>query len=168
MGLYEFFDNKRTFVILAVLAVALVLLSIFTMNVYRGVGLQGTVYVWNDAPPGAAGQAYTFPKPDDEALNWTPPADMDLAPLGGVYIRWRAVYREDTEESQLTISSKTGRFEKTNNRWKVAGDIILYVTVEKEGYRTLETTVVNPGGFLFGGEPSVAYFILVPEPGAEG
>ena len=38
------------------LVVALIVISILTSNVYRPAGLQGTVYVWNNAPAGATSQ----------------------------------------------------------------------------------------------------------------
>ena len=166
MGLYKFLDNKRTLWFFLILIAVLIALSIITGSAYRKVGLQGEVYVWNNAPAGAVSQAYTFDKSTDEAESWTPPAGMDVSPLGGAYVRFTADYRNGNQEKSLAITAKTGKYSKNTSRWKVTGDIALYISVEKEGYQTVNATAVNKSGLLYGGEPSVGYFILVPEPAA--
>jgi hypothetical protein len=166
MGLYKFLDNKRTLWIMAGLVVALIVISILTANVYRKVGLQGTCYVWNNAPAGAVSQAYTFDKASKQALAWTPPAGMDVSPLGGVYIYFTADYRNDNTESTLAITGKNGVYAKATARWKVTGDIQLEINASKDGYRSVNATAVNKSGLLYSGGLSVAYFILVPEPAA--
>src|SRR3989304_261683 len=153
MGLYSFLDNKRTLWLMLVLVAALIVISILTANVYRGVGLQGTVYVWNDAPPGAVSQAYVFDKNNDEALAWTPPAGLDVSPLGGGSVRVRAVYRNETEDNSLSISSRDGRYAKQTARWKVTGDIIMYINVQKDGYQSVDATVTNKSTLFSGGGP---------------
>ena len=163
MGLYKFLDNKRTLWFMLALLVVLVVVSILTSNVYRKVGLQGAVYVWNDAPPGARSQAYTFDKATKEALAWTPPASMNVTPLGGAYVTYKAVYHDNQEDDVLAISYKNGTYNKKTSRWKVTGDIKLYITASKDGYQSVNATATNKEGFLYSGGTSVAYFILVPD-----
>jgi hypothetical protein len=162
MGLYKFLDNKRTLWIFLGLLVVLIVISILTSNVYRKVGLQGTVYVWNNAPAGATSQAYTFDTASKEALAWTPPAGMDVTPLGGAYITYRAIYHAQ-EDDVLAISSKDGTYAKKSARWKVTGDIHLDITASKDGYQSVNGTATNKEGFFYSGSVSVAYFILVPD-----
>ena len=163
MGLYSFLDKKRTLWIVLGLLVALVVISILTANVYRRIGLKGTVYVWNDAPAGAVSQAYTFDKDSKEAQAWAPPAGMDVSPLSGVYIKYRAVYRNNEEENVLAITSRDGTYSRQSSRWKITGAVPLYITASKDGYRSANGTATNKEGFFYSGGPSVAYFILVPE-----
>jgi hypothetical protein len=166
MGLYKFLDNKRTLWFFLILVAVLIALSIVTGSAYRKVGLQGEVYVWNNAPAGAVSQAYTFDKSNDEAENWVPPAGMDVSPLGGAYVRFVAEYRDGNQEKSLAITAKTGKYAKNTSRWKVTGDITLNIEVSKDGYQSVNATAVNKSGLLYGGTPSVGYFILVPEPAA--
>jgi hypothetical protein len=168
MGLYNFLDNKRTLWFILILVAALIALSILTGSAYRKVGLQGEVYVWDNAPPGAVSQAFTFDKATDEAKNWTPPAGMELSPLGGAYVYFLADYRDGNQEKSLAITARTGKYAKNTSRWKVTGDITLHISVEKDGYRSVNATATNKSGLLYGGGPSVGYFILVPEPAAGG
>ena len=163
MGLYNFLDNKRTLWIFLGLLAVLIVISFLTANVYRHVGLQGRVYVWNNAPPGAQSQAYTFNTASKEALAWTPPASMNVTPLGGVYVTYDAVFRNDTKDSVLTITAANGNYSKQTPQWKVTGGIHLYIEASKDGYQSVNTTATNEVSFFYKGGPSVAYFILVPE-----
>ncbi len=163
MGLYKFLDNKRTIWFIVVLVVVLIIVSFMTSNVYRKVALQGTVYAWNNAPAGATSQAYTFDTSSKAARDWTPPDSMNVTPLGGVYINYKAVYHGDQEDDVLAITGKGGTYARQTSRWKATGDIKLFINVSKDGYQSVNATATNKESFFYRGSPSVAYFILVPE-----
>ena len=88
---------------------------------------------------------------------------MNVTPLGGVYINYKAVYHNDQEDDVLAITGKSGTYSSQTSRCKATAPIPLSITASKDGYQSVNATSTNEVSFFYRGRPSVAYFILVPD-----
>jgi len=154
MGLYEFFDNRRTLWFFAGLLVTMVIITYLTAGVYREVAIQGVTWEWVNAPEGEPGTVYSWERPSEESENWAPPPGVDLRPLPGVYLRYNAVYKGRQYDKVLSISGREGWFSKKTRGWKVTGGVTIYMNVYKEGYNSVNATFINKS------DPSVLHIIL--------